>query len=95
MRVFLLEVPVPVAASDKLTTTIISITVLVKISTLGLVGLGSKLCVCTYSINITFIYDDINSLLLCRAFLNSDCIPCYNHFLRFIFLLLLHLYLLR
>jgi len=67
--------------------------VLIDSTTLSLVGLWSKLCICTYSINITFI--DINSLLLYHAFLNSGCIPRNDHFLRLIFLLLLQLFFLR
>ena len=81
----------PVGAGDLLTAAITCDTVLVKITTFSLVGLGSKLGVCTHSINIVITDGIVNcylKLLLCRLLLSSNCIPGNNHFLRFLFLLL-------
>jgi len=101
LRMLSLVVPGQMSTSDKLATTVAHSTVLVKITTFSLVCFGSKLGVCTHSINIVFTDGIVNCLLelllllLCHSLLNSNCIPGNNHFLRFLFLLLLQLSFLR
>jgi len=94
LGVLFLAVSGKIVTSDKLAATVTHRTVLVKMPTHSLVGLSSKLGVCTHSINIVFTDGVVNCwlelllLLLCHLLLSSNCIPGNNHFLRFLFLLL-------
>ena len=92
---------VPSTSSNKFATTTFGNAVLVKITSNSLGCFSSKLCVCTDSINIVFTHGVFNCwlvlllLLFYYPLLSNNCIPGNNHFLRFLFLLLLQLFFLR